>query len=86
MDDQERPARPQLPFDELRAAVGADPAARTALEELRAHLETPAPDPEAVRRHVDALRGVRDIEARIANWWDDPETQRWVMTITDAGL
>jgi hypothetical protein len=85
MTDQDRPSRPQLPYDELHAAI-SDPAARTELEALRAHLNDPKPDPERVRGHVDALRGVRDVEARIANWFDDPETQRWIMTITDAGL
>jgi hypothetical protein len=49
-------------------------------------LDDPKPDPARVRGYVDALRGVRDAEARIANWFDDPETQRWIMTITDAGL
>jgi hypothetical protein len=86
MDDQNGPPKPQLPFDELRSALGPDPGAHRDLNDLRAQLETPAPDPARVRRLVDALRGVRDVEARIANWWDDPETQRWIMTITDAGL
>lgn len=86
MTDQDRPQRPQLPYDELDAAIGTDQAARTELDALRAHLDDPEPAPAQVRRHVDALRGVRDIEARIANWFDDPETQRWFMTISDAGL
>ena len=84
MNDQGRP--PRLPYDELQAALGANPAARTELEALREHLNGPAPDAERIRGHVDALRGVHDAEARIANWWDDPETQRWIMTITSAGL
>jgi hypothetical protein len=84
MNDQGRP--PHLPYDDLHAALGAHPAARTELDALRAHLDEPAPDPARIRAHVDALRGVHDAEARIANWWDDPETQRWIMTITNAGL
>jgi hypothetical protein len=86
MSDQPGPPRPHLPYDELHAAIGDDPAARRELEGLREHLEGPQPDPVRVRGHVDALRGVRDVEARIANWWDDPETQRWVMFFTDAGI
>ena len=85
MSDQE-PVRPDLPYDELHAALGADPAARASLEALRAHVEQPAPDPAALQTHVDALRGVRDVEARIANWWDDPKTQLWIKGLTDAGL
>jgi hypothetical protein len=86
MSDQDRPRRPQLPYDELHAAIGADPAARSELDALREHLEHPTPDPARLKGHVDALRGVHDAEARVANWWDDPETQRWVMAITSAGL
>jgi hypothetical protein len=86
MNDEGGSPRPQFPYDELHAAIGADPAARNELDALRAHLEHPTPDPAQLQGHVDALRGVRDAEARIANWWDDPATQRWVMTITNAGL
>jgi len=86
MNDQGGPPRPQLPYDELHAAIGADPAARIELDALREHLAHPTPDPARLQGHVDALRGVHDAEARIANWWDDPETQRWVMTISSAGL
>jgi hypothetical protein len=77
---------PHPPYDELRGELGGDPAAARALDELQEHLRGPAPDPATVQRHVDVLRGVRDIEARIANWWDDPVTQRWVKALTDAGL
>jgi hypothetical protein len=83
MNDQ---GRPDFPYDDLHAAVGADPAAKGELDALHAHLNEPSPDPERIRAHVDALRGVHDAEARIANWWDDPETQRWIMTISNAGL
>jgi hypothetical protein len=86
MNDQGAPPRPQLPYDELHAAIGADPAARNELDALRAQLEHATPDAARVQGHVDALRGVRDAEARIANWWDDPATQRWIMAITNAGL
>ena len=70
----------------MHAAIGDDPAAWRELDDLRAHLDAPSPDPARVRGHVDALRGVRDAEARIANWWDDPATQNWIMFLTDAGL
>jgi hypothetical protein len=85
MSEQPGPPKP-LPYDELHAAIGDDPDARHELDALRAHLAGESPDPALVRGHVDALRGVRDAEARIANWWDDPETQRWVMFLTDAGV
>jgi len=84
MSDHGRP--PNFPYDDLRSALGSDPAARRELDALLEHLEAGAPDPARIRGHVDALRGVHDAEARIANWWDDPETQRWIMAITSAGL
>ena len=86
MNDDARPATPDLPYDELRSAIGDDPAARNELDSLHEHINGPAPDPARVAGHVDALRGVRDAEARIANWWDAPATQRWIKAITDAGL
>jgi hypothetical protein len=86
MNDQGQPARPPFPYADVHAALGADAEARNELEALRAHLDDPTPDPAKIRGHVDALRGVADAEARIANWWDNPETQRWIMAITNAGL
>jgi hypothetical protein len=77
---------PNFPYDDLHAAIGDDAGAKANLDALRAHLDQPSPDPAAVQTHVDALRGVRDAEARIANWWDDPKTQLWIKGLTDAGL
>jgi hypothetical protein len=86
MTDENRPATPMLPYDELRSAIGDDPTARNELDALHAHLQEDRPDPARVERHVDALRGVRDAEARIANWWDDPAVQRWIKALSDTGL
>jgi hypothetical protein len=85
-DDQGRPVPPHPPYDELRATLGNDAEARWELDALQQHLDQPNPDPSRVERHVDALRAVRTIEARIANWWDDPVTQRWFKSLSDAGL
>jgi hypothetical protein len=83
MTDQERPA---LPYDALSAAVADDERARTELDALRTHVHGDAPDPERIAGHVDALRGVKDAEAHLLNWWDDPRTQRWFKALGDAGL
>jgi hypothetical protein len=85
MNDQ-GPTRPELPYDELKAALGDDAVGKARLDALRAHVDHATPDPAEVQTHVDALRGVRDVEARIANWWDDPKTQIWIKGLTDAGL
>ncbi len=86
MNDPNRPGAPLLPYDQLRHAAGDDASAQSELDALHAHLGTERPDPARIRDHVDALRGVRDVEAHIANWWDDPVTQRWIKAITDSGL
>jgi hypothetical protein len=39
-----------------------------------------------VTTHATRLRGVAVLEARIANWWESPETQRWIKAIADANL
>ena len=75
-----------LPYDELSAEVGDDAAARGELDALHAHLQGDKHESARIAGHVDALRGVRDAGARIANWFDNPDTQRWFMTIADAGL
>ncbi|MGD0053426.1 MAG: hypothetical protein ABSD03_16605 [Vulcanimicrobiaceae bacterium] len=85
MSDSGRPEVPHPPYDELRTALGDDDA-QGALDALQAELEAPKPDPKAVARHASLLRAFPEVEARIANWWDDPNTQRWIKAITDSGL
>ena len=77
---------PHPPYDDLRDELGDDPAAARALEALHDELHAPAPERASVEQHVDILRGIRTIEARIANWWDDPVTQQWVKSLSDTGL
>ena len=77
---------PHPPYDELRAAAGSDPAAVQRVDALRSAMGADKPDPAAIREHASALRGIPALEARIANWWDSPDTQRWVLFITDIGL
>jgi hypothetical protein len=81
MNDQQRPKPAPLDYDEIEA--GLDPSQRAELAALRAQVEHEFPSGEQVRGHVNALR---EAEARIANWFDSPETQRWMMALTDAGL
>jgi hypothetical protein len=81
MNDQERPKPAQLDYDAIEA--GLDPAQRAALAALRAQVEHEYPNGEQILGHVNALR---QTEARVANWFDSPETQRWMLTITETGL
>jgi hypothetical protein len=86
MNDSGLPDVPHPPYDELRAAAGGDAHASGSVEALHEELHSGEPDPAAVEHHANLLRGIPVLEARIANWWDDPNTQRWVKAITDAGL
>jgi hypothetical protein len=86
MHDDGKPAVPHPPYDELRAALGDQPDAASSVDALQAELGADAPDAGTVSAHASRLRSIPVIEARIANWWDDPGTQSWVKAITDSGL
>ena len=89
MNDEPAPTDPTVPhpqYDELRSALGDHPEGHAAVDALHAELHADEPDRGAVAAHASRLRGIPVLEARIANWWDDPNTQRWVKAITDAGL
>jgi hypothetical protein len=86
MNDSGRPDVPHPPYDDLRAALGDDAGAVVSIDALQAEMHSAEPDPAAVRQHAGVLRGIPVLEARIANWWDDPSTQRWVKALSDAGL
>lgn len=77
---------PHPPYDEMRKRIGDDRAARQTLDALQTHLTGPRPERATVERHVGLLRRVGTLEAIVANWWDDPVTQRWIKNLTDAGL
>lgn len=85
MDDSGRPPVPHPPYDELHAAA-SEPAAREHIDALRSELEAERPNPDAVAAHTDRLRGFRDLEARIATWWESPSTQSWIKALSDANL
>jgi hypothetical protein len=80
------PAVPHPPYDELRSAASGDAAATSSVDALQTELHADEPDPAKVEHHASLLRSIPVLEARIANWWDDPRTQTWVKAITDAGL
>jgi len=86
MNDSGQPPVPHPPYDELRAAVGGDPQATKSVDALQAELQSDRPDPAKVRQQAGILRSIPVLEARIANWWDDPNTQRWVKALSDANL
>ena len=81
-----QPDVPHPPYEELRSALGDGADGTASVDALQAELHAERPDPAEVQRHASQLRAIPALEARIANWWDDPNTQRWVLWLTDAGL
>ncbi|HEY6450522.1 MAG TPA: hypothetical protein VIX60_07580 [Candidatus Cybelea sp.] len=70
--------RPPLPRENLHAALPQGHAAHKTIDELHAHVEGSAPNRRAIEKHVGALRALPELEAIVANWWDDPKTQRFI--------
>jgi len=85
MNDSAAPV-PHPPYEDLRAAAGDNEAALAHLDALYDELHRDKPDAGKVGEHATALRGIENTEARVANWWDDINTQRWVMELGNMGL
>lgn len=77
---------PPLPQDKLRAALGEGHPDQTTIDRLHAQLSAPTPDRGAIEEHVGRLRSLPAIAAIIANWWDDPATQRFISNLSATGL
>jgi hypothetical protein len=78
--------RPSVPRDELHAALPGEHGAHATIDDLHAEVESSKPDPNAIERHVGALRGLPELEATVANWWDSPVTQRFIANLGQIGL
>jgi hypothetical protein len=78
--------RSPLPREQLHAALPHGHAAHATIDDLHAQVEGEAPDASAIHRHITALRGLPELEAIVANWWDDPKTQRFFETLGQIGL
>jgi hypothetical protein len=77
---------PLLPHEDLHAALPRGHAAHATIDRLRAEIEAPAPSRRSIETHVSNLRSLPEIEAVIANWWDHPNTQRFIWNLSQIGL
>jgi hypothetical protein len=77
---------PALPDAKLHELLPRGHAAHGTVDELHAELRRPKPNAASIRQHVGRLRAVPEIEATIANWWDDPKTQRFIADLGQIGL
>lgn len=84
--DKHDEVRESFPGDALRAAVPDNHEANESIDGIEAELQRPAPRRAFLEQHVGALRSVRELEARIANWWDRPSTQEFIDDLGRIGL
>lgn len=78
--------RPAPPTSDLRDALNDHPEALQSAQALHDEWHGDKPDPDSLHRHVGFLSSIPAAEAIVANWWDDPRTQQFVKSLTDAGL
>lgn len=70
--------RPSLPQDDLHAALPSEHDAHATIDDLHAEINKESPHRPTIEKHVGTLRGLPELEAMVANWWDDPKTQHFV--------
>jgi hypothetical protein len=72
--------------EQLHAALPQGHHAHATIDALHAEMKKPSPDPRSIERHVGSLRALPELEAIVANWWDDPKTQRVIANLGQIGL
>jgi len=78
--------RPSLPDEDLHAALPKGHAAHATIDDLHSEIDRDVPNAQSIHKHVARLRSLPELEAIIANWWDDPQTQRFVWSLNQGGL
>ena len=70
----------------LHAALPQGHPGHAAIDQLHGEVKSGRPDRHAIQGHVGRLRAIPELEAIVANWWDDPKTQRVIAGIGQIGL
>jgi hypothetical protein len=78
--------RPVVPHEDLHAALPKGHAAHATIDRLHTEMQRSSPDRGAIEGHVSNLRALPELEAAIANWWDDPKVQRFIGNLGQIGL
>jgi len=78
--------RPVLPHEDLHASLPKGHRAHATIDALHAELKAPKPNRGAIETHVHSLRELPELEAAVANWWESPNTQRFVGNLGQIGL
>ncbi len=79
-------AQAPVPRDELHAALPHGHAAHATIDKLHAELTASSPNPNAIQEHVGTLRALPELEAIVANWWENPKTQRFFSILAQIGV
>jgi len=79
-------ARPSVPSELLHAALPHGHAAHATIDALHAEINRESPSRSAIEKRVGALRALPELESILANWWDDPQTQRFIANLAQIGL
>jgi hypothetical protein len=75
-----------FPAETLHQALPRSHGAHATIDQLKAELSKTTPNAAALKQHVTSLRSVREIEPVLADWWDNPITQRIVFGLSHLGL
>ncbi|MBV9233201.1 MAG: hypothetical protein JO030_04100 [Candidatus Eremiobacteraeota bacterium] len=75
-----------FPGERLHAALTAGHQDHRTIDRLRDEIAAPRPNREAIESHVQTLRGLPELEATVATWWESPVTQRFVANLSQIGL
>jgi hypothetical protein len=78
--------RPQLPSEDLHKALPPEHSEHATIDQLHGEIHSAQPNRDAIESHVGRLRALPEVEAIIANWWDDPRVQRFVANLNQIGL
>jgi hypothetical protein len=78
--------RPELPSEDLHKALPPEHGEHATIDRLHGEIRSAQPDRGAIESHVGRLRALPEVEAIIANWWDDPRVQRFVANLNQIGL
>jgi hypothetical protein len=72
--------------EQLHAALPRGHAAHSTIDQLHAEIESSSPSRHSIEQHAGHLRGLPELEAIVANWWENPKTQRFIANLGQIGL
>lgn len=78
--------RPVPLHQDFHAALPSGHPGHAAIDELHAEMRSQSPDRRKIEEHVGRLRGIPELEAAVASWWEKPSVQRFIDDLGRIGL